>query len=47
MDFPIPRCTPEEVGIPSAHVEACIRALSHPLTTMNAVSYTHLRAHET
>ncbi len=35
MDFPIPRCTPEEVGIPSAHVEACIRALSHPLTTMN------------
>lgn len=31
----LPRCTPEEIGIPSAQVEACIRALSHDLTTMN------------
>lgn len=35
MDFSIPRCTPEEVGIPSPLVEHCIRSLSHPLTTMN------------
>ena len=35
MDFSIPRCTPEEVGIPSSLVENCIRSLSHPLTTMN------------
>lgn len=35
MDFRLPRCTPEEVGIPSFQVEQCIRALSHDLTTMN------------
>lgn len=35
MAFPIPRCAPEEVGISSSRVEGCIRALSHPLTTMN------------
>lgn len=35
MDFSIPRCTPEEVGISSSRVEECIRSLSHSLTTMN------------
>lgn len=35
MASPIPRCAPEEVGISSSRAEDCIRALSHPLTTMN------------
>lgn len=35
MDFSIPCCTPEEVGISSSRVENCILSLSHPLTTMN------------
>lgn len=31
----LPRCTPEEVGISSAQVSRCIRALNHDKTTMN------------
>ena len=31
----LPRCPPEEVGIPSQRVAQCIRALSHEYTTMN------------
>lgn len=31
----LPRCAPEAVGISSAQVSRCIRALSHELTTMN------------
>lgn len=33
--YPLPRCTPESIGLTSAQVEACIRALCHPETTMN------------
>lgn len=32
---PLPRCTPEEVGLSSRQAAACIRALAHDLTTMN------------
>ena len=31
----MPRCTPEEVGFSSARVEACLRALYHPETSMH------------
>ena len=34
---PLPRCTPESVGISSAQVERFLRALEHPLTGMNGV----------
>lgn len=33
--FSLPRCSPEEVGIPSEAVERCLRALCHEETTMN------------
>ena len=32
---PLPRCTPESIGVSSAQVERLIEALNHPLTTMN------------
>jgi len=35
MTMALPRCAPEEVGISSRQVAACIRALNHDLTTMN------------
>ena len=31
----LPRCTPEEAGFSSAQVEACLRALCHPETSMH------------
>lgn len=34
-NFALPRCTPESVGISSRQTAACIKALSHDLTTMN------------
>ena len=33
--FPLPRATPEEVGISSSQVARCLTALEHDLTTMN------------
>lgn len=35
MGHALPRCTPEEIGISSRQVAACIQALSHEHTTMN------------
>lgn len=32
---PLPRCTPEEIGLSSRQAAACIRALAHDKTTMN------------
>ena len=33
--LPLPRCTPESIGLSSSQVEACLQALCHPETTMN------------
>lgn len=33
--LPLPRCTPEEAGLPSRQLTDCIQALNHDLTTMN------------
>lgn len=38
---PLPRCTPEEIGLSSRQVAACIRALAHDLTTMNGFMAAH------
>ena len=52
--FPDPRiervcCPAEELDVPAAQQEAvmCFRAFPHFTDRLKAVSYTHLRAHET